>query len=336
MRRRDFATFLGGATAWVAIARAQEPRRVIGVLGSASYGAIPGGAAALIQGLKNTGFVEGRNISIEFRWADGHYDRLRSLAAKLVDRNVSVIFAFDHPSTFVAKAATKTIPVVFVTGADPVRLGLVDSFDQPRGNLTGVSILGSTLGPKQLELLHELLPNFSTVALLVNPSNPNSKIGAPEIQAAADALGRHLEVLTASTESDLETAFTTMVRQQADAFVLKPDPLFIHQRERLVALVARHVMPAIYPLRVFVEVGGLMSYVSGFADLYQQAGTYTGKILQGAKPADLPIQQSTTFELVLNLKTAKALGLTVPPSLLARAEEVIDDRSATIDRRRLK
>jgi putative tryptophan/tyrosine transport system substrate-binding protein len=324
MRRRDFVTFLSGATAWATAARAQESRRVIGVLGSASYGAIPGIETAFIQGLKNTGFIEGQSISIEWRWADSQYNRLSLLADELVGRNVAVIVTLDVPSSFAAKAATKAIPIVFAAGADPVKLGLVDSFSQPRGNLTGVSTLVSALGPKQLELLHELLPGSSTVAVLVNPSNPNLKIDAPETQAAADALGRHLEVLTASTESDLEAAFTTMVRQRVDALVVKPDPFFIYRRERIVALAARHAMPTIYSLRVFAEVGGLMSYGTNYVDLYRQAGIYTGKILKGAKPVDLPVQQGLKFELVINAKAAKALGLTVSPSLLVRADEVIE------------
>jgi putative ABC transport system substrate-binding protein len=211
-----------------------------------------------------------------------------------------------------------------LTGADPVKLGLVDSLNQPRGNLTGVSTLISSLGPKQLELLHELLPGLSKVALLVNPSNLNSRIDAPEIQVAADTLGRHLEVLTASTEHELDTAFTTMVRQRVDALIVKPDPFFIHGCERLAALAAGHAFPAIYSLPVFVEVGGLMSYGTDLVDSYQQEGIYTGRILKGAKPADLPVQQSIKFQLEINLKTAKTLGLTVPPSLLARADEVIE------------
>jgi putative tryptophan/tyrosine transport system substrate-binding protein len=321
MRRRDFVTFLSGATAWVAAARAQEPRRIIGVLGSAS---IPGSEAAFIQGLKASGFPEGRNISIEWRRAEGQYNRLSSQAAELAGRNVAVIVALDAPAAFAAKAATKTIPIVFLTGADPVKLGLVDSLNQPRGNLTGVSTLLSSLGPKQLELLHELLPGLSKVALLVNPSNLNSRIDAPEIQVAADTLGRHLEVLTAGTENELDTAFTTMVHQRVDALIVKPDPFFIHGCERLAALAARHAIPTIYPLPMFVEVGGLMSYGTDLVESYEQEGIYTGRILKGAKPADLPVQQSIKFQLEINLKTAKTLGLTVPPSLLARADEVIE------------
>jgi putative tryptophan/tyrosine transport system substrate-binding protein len=323
MRRRDFVTFLGGAMAWVSAARGQEPRQVIGFLSGASD-ALPGILAAFYQGLKEKGFVERKNLSIEFRWAGGRYDRLPSLAADLVARNVSVIVAYDLPSAFAAKEATKTIPVVFAAGADPVKLGLVDSFNQPRGNLTGVSVVFGALGPKQLELLHELLPNSRKVGLLLNPSNLNSQIDTPATQAAADAMGQHLEVLTASTENELETAFTTMVRQRVDALVVKPDPFLISQRERLVALAAHHAIPAIYSHRVFVDLGGLISYGGTLLDAYRQVGRYTGRILKGEKPADLPVQQSIKFELVINLKTAKVLGLTVTPELLARADEVIE------------
>ena len=324
MKRREFITALAGVTAWVATARAQEPRRTIGVLGSMSYGAIPGLEPAIIQGLKNTGFIEGKNVSIEWRWAEGQYDRLSSLAGELVARNVAVIVALEVPSAFAAKAATRTTPIVFGTGADPVKLGLVESLNHPGGNLTGVSTFLTSLGPKQLEILHELLPNSSNIALLVNPRNPNWRIETSEIKAAADSLAQHLEVLTASTEIELDTCFTTLVRQQFHALVVKPDPLFLAQRERLVALADRHSMPTIYPLRMFAEVGGLMSYGSNLVDLYLQIGAYAGKTLKGAKAADLPIQQSTKVELVINLKTAKALGLTVPPSLLASAAEVIE------------
>ena len=221
--------------------------------------------------------------------------------------------------------AKKTIPIVFETGSDPVKTGLVDSFNRPGGNLTGVFVLSTMLGPKRLELLRELLPSISTIALLVNPNNPNVGADAPETEAAANALGRHVEVLTATTERDLETAFTTMVERQAGALVVMPDPFFVARREQLVALAARYAVPTIYPIREFTEIGGLMSYGTHLAlDIYQQVGVYTGKILRGAKPADLPVQQSIKLELVINLKTAKALGLTIPPTLLARADEVIE------------
>jgi putative ABC transport system substrate-binding protein len=289
-----------------------------------SHDALPGSEPAFIEGLKASGFLEGRNISIEWSWAEGQYNRLASLAGELVRRDVAVIVAWDAPSALAAKAATRAIPIVFSIGTDPLRLGLVDSFNQPHGNLTGVTTLLSSLGPKQLELLHELLPRSGKVAFLVNPSNLNSRIDAPEIQAAADALGQHLEVLTASTENELDAAFTTMVQERIDALLVKPDPFFIDRRKRLVALASRHAVPTIYPIPVFVEVGGLMSYGTDLAHAYQQAGIYVGKLLRGAKPADLPIQQSIKFELVINVKTAKALGLTVPPSLLARADDVIE------------
>jgi len=285
---------------------------------------MPGGLAAFYQGLKEIGFIEGRNISIEFRWADGHYNRLPSLAAELVDRKVSVIWAHDLPAAFAAKAATKTIPIVFAIGGDPVKLGLVESLSRPNGNLTGVSMFFSVLGPKRVELLHELLPEVNTIALLGNSRNANVGTDMPDIQAAAAALNQRLEVLTASTEGDLEAAFAIMVQRRVGALILVPDPFLISRREQVVVLAARHAIPTIYPFRGFPDLGGLMSYGSSVPDLNQQAGIYVGKILRGAKPVDLPIQQSTKVELVINLKTAKALGLAVPPSLLARADEVIE------------
>ena len=327
MRRREFITLLGGAAAWVSPARAQEPRKVIGILTAFGFPSLFSevGMPAFFQGLKEAGFVEGRNINIEIRQAaDGHYDRLPSLAAELVGRDVAAIFAADLPSAFAAKAATKTIPIVFATGADPVKVGLVDSLSRPKGNLTGVSRLLSVLGPKRVELLHELLPAANTIALLANPGNVNIKTDEPEIRAAADGLKQHLEVLTASTESDLEAAFATMVQHRVGSLIVMPDPFFISRGKQLVALAARHAMPALYPLRIFADLGGLMSYGASPFDLYQQAGIYVGKILNGAKPADPPIQQSTKVELVINLVTAKALGLTIPPTLLARADEVIE------------
>jgi putative tryptophan/tyrosine transport system substrate-binding protein len=327
MKRREFIGLLGGwTTTWVSGVLAQEPRQVIGVLSSfgsrgmfADY-LMP----AFFQGLKEAGFVEGRNISVEIREADGHYDRLPSLAAELVGRDVAVIFAADLPSAFAAKEATKTIPIVFAHGADPVKVGLVDSLSRPNGNLTGISIFLSVLGPKRVELLHELLPTENTIALLANPGNVNSKTDEPEIQAAADRLKQHLEVLTASTESDLEAAFATMVERRVGGLIVMPDPFFFYRREQLVALAARHAIPAIYPFREFADLGGLISYGSYPRDLFQQAGIYVGKILKGAKPTDLPIQQSTKVDLVINLKTANALGLKVPVLMLAQADEVIE------------
>jgi putative tryptophan/tyrosine transport system substrate-binding protein len=324
MRRREFISLLGGAAAWVSPAGAQEPRKVIGVLGSESPDTFPSEVAAFVQRLKDTGFIEGKNLSIEWRWAEGHYNRLPSLARELVSRGVAVIVGFDGPASFAAKAATKTIPIVFATGADPVKTGLVDSFNRPSGNLTGVFLLISMLGPKRMELLRELLPSTSTIALLVNPDNPNVGADAPETEAAANAIGRRLEVLKASTEGDLEAVFTTMVKRQAGALVVMPDPFFFARREQLIALAARYAVPTIYPARDFTEIGGLMSYGPNLLELIPQAGIYVGKILNGAKPADLPVQQNIKLELVINLKTAKALGLTIPPTLLALADQVIE------------
>jgi putative tryptophan/tyrosine transport system substrate-binding protein len=326
MKRREFITLLGGAAAWMSPARAEEPRRVIGVLTGFDFPNLFSevGMPAFVQGLRDAGFVEGRNINIEIRQAaDGHYDRLPSLAAELVGRDVAAIFAADLPSAFAAKAATKTIPIVFAMGADPVKVGLVDSLSRPKGNLTGISVVMSLLGPKRVELLHEVLP-VNTIALLANSGNVNIKTDEPEIRAAADRLKQHLEVLTASTERDLEAAFATMVQHRVGSLIVMPDPFFISRGKQLVALAARHAMPAIYPTRIFTDLGGLMSYGGNLVDLYEQAGSYVGKILNGAKPADFPIQQSTKVELVINLMTAKALGLTIPPIFLARADEVIE------------
>lgn len=326
LKRREFIGLLGWATAWVSGVRAQEPRPVIGVLDGFGFPSFSSdvGMPAFFQGLKDAGFVEGKNIGIEIRHADGHYDRLPSLAAELVGHDVTAIFAGDLPSAFAAKAATKMLPIVFITGADPVKVGLVDSLSRPKGNLAGFSVFLSVLGPKHVELLHELLPATKTIALLANPANVNVKTDEPEIRAAADRLKRRLEVLTASAQSDLEAAFATMVEYRVGGLIVMPDPLFISRAEQLVGLAARHAMPAIYPLRWFADLGGLMSYGSNVVDLNQQAGVYVGKILKGAKPADLPIQQSTKVELVINLKTAKALGLTIPDKMLTVADEVIE------------
>ena len=326
MRRREFISLLGGAAAWVSPARAQESRRVIGVLsslGSRGFFAdvqMP----AFFQGLKEAGFVEGKNISIEIRLADGHYDRLPSLAAELVRRDAVAIFANDVPAAFAAKAATETIPIVFTIGADPIKVGLVDSLSRPKGNVTGMSAFLSVLGPKRVELLHEILPTADTIALLANPGNVNIKTDEPEIRAAADRLKHPLEVLIAGTESDLDAAFATMVQHRVGSLIVTPDPFFFSRREQLVALAARHMMPAIYPNRWFADFGGLMSYGSNIPERHQQGGIYIGKILKGAKPADLPIQLSTKVELVINLKTANALGLKIPDLVLAQANEVIE------------
>ena len=324
MRRRDFITVLAGATAWAAAARAQKSQRMIGVLGSASYGALPGTEAAFIEGLRNIGFIEGTNISIEWRWAEGQYNRLAQLAGDLLSRKVAVIVTWDAPASLAAKAATKTIPIVFLTGVDPIEIGLVQSFSRPSGNLTGIYNLVAGLGPKHLDLLHELVPTASMIVLLLNPRNPNAHPYVLQTQAAADALGLRIQMLTAHTEADLEAAFGIMVQQRADAMLVTADPFFIAQRGQIVALAAGHAIPAIYAFRWFTDRGGLMSYGAAVAGFYRQLGTYAGRILNGAKPVDLPIDQNIRYELVINLKTAKRLSLTVPPSLLARADEVIE------------
>ena len=309
---------------WAAAAHAQKSQRVIGVLGSASYGAFPGTEAAFIEGLRNIGFIEGANISVEWRWAEGQYNRLSQLAGDLLSRKVAVIVTWDAPASLAAKAATKTIPIVFLTGVDPIEIGLVQSFSRPSGNLTGIYNLIAGLGPKHLDLLHELLTTARMIVSLLNPDNPNAHAYALQTQAAADALGLRLQVLTAHTEADLESAFGIMVQQRADAMLVTADPFFIAQREQIVALAAGHAIPAIYAFRWFTDRGGLMSYGAAVAGFYRQLGTYAGRILNGAKPVDLPIEQNIRYELVINLKTAKRLSLTVPPSLLARADEVIE------------
>ena len=321
MRRRDFITVVVGATIGMRAVRAQEARRVIGFLSSAYKNAYPGGETAFLQGLKDAGFIEGGNIIIEWRWADSHYDRLPSLATELLRRDVILLACLDAPSAAAAKAATKSIPIVFATGADPVKTGLVDSFSRPGGNLTGVSFLVNLLGPKRLELLLELVPTAKIISLLVNLGNPNIRADVPETQRAAEVLGRDLEMLTASSDNELDAAFATI---KTDALLVMPDPYFFVRCHQLVELTARHAMPAIYPWRECVDIGGLISYGSPLAHQFRQMGMQAGKILKGARPAEIPIQQGTRVELLINLKTAKDLGLTIPPSLLARADEVIE------------
>ncbi len=327
MRRRDFITLLGGvAAAWPMAARAQQPAMpVIGYLSSASPDRDAGRLRAFRQGLSETGFIEGRNVAIEYRWADEQHDRLPALAADLVHQQVAVIAQAGHVlGVFAAKAATTTIPIVFVTGADPVGLGLVASLSRPGVNLTGVTTLGIELEPKRLELLHGLIPAARTVGALVNRMHPIAEAQSSELQAAARGLGLKLQILDASTERDFDAVFARLVELQADGLVIATDGLFISQSEHLARLAVRHAMPAIFQLRAFAAAGGLMSYGGDFAEMYRQSGVYVGRILKGEKPVDLPVQQVTRVELVLNLKTAKALGLEVPPTLLARANEVIE------------
>src|SRR5262249_30156667 len=281
--------------------------------------------AAFRQGLKETGFVEGQTVAIEYRFAEGRYDRLLSLASDLVRRQVAVITATGNTvSPLAAKGATTTIPIVFVAGSDPVKDGLVASFNRPGGNITGVSIISSALVSKQFELLHELVPQVAVVRILLNPSNPNVGFELSDLQSAAQTMGLQLAVLQASTESGIEAAFATLVQQRAGALLVEPDTFFLDRREQLVSLAARHAIPAVYSNLGDPEVGGLMGSGASLAEGYRQAGVYVGRILKGTKPADLPVQAPTKYELVINLKTAKALGLEVPPGLSARADEVIE------------
>jgi putative ABC transport system substrate-binding protein len=324
MKRRQFMLLLGGAmTASPSLRAQQKAMPVIGILGPTSPGPFAGFVAAFHQGLSETGYIEGQNVAIEYRWAEGHYDRLPALAADLVARKVDVIVAPGPPLSLAAKNATSTIPIIFM-GGDPVAEGLVESFARPGGNLTGVTFMNAELMPKRLELLSELAPQASVIALLVNPDNPGTEPMIRDVQEAARAKGVQLRVLRASAESEIDTAFATLAQVQAGALVLAADPFFGQRRDQLVALAARHAVPAIADWRGFAAAGGLISYGTSFTDTVRQVGMYAGKILKGTKPADLPVQQPTRFELVVNLKTAKALGLTVPQIILARATEVIE------------
>jgi putative ABC transport system substrate-binding protein len=327
MQRRDFITLISGtAAAWPLVARAQQATMpVIGYLMSGSPDRATGLLRAFRQGLQVAGFVEGKNVTIEYRWADGQYDRLPALAADLVRHKVSVIVATGGPlPALAAKSATDTIPIVFQSGSDPVTQGLVGSISRPGGNLSGVTTMAAELGPKRLELLHEIVPAATAIALLVNPANPSSMNLARDAQAAADTLGLQIHLLDASTERDLDTAFATLARLQPGGLAIAPDPFFTGHSEKLAAMTGRQMIPTIYQGREFVEAGGLMSFGGSFTDSYRQLGIYAGRILRGEKPADLPVQQATKVELVINLKTAKALGIVVPMTLLGRADEVIE------------
>jgi putative ABC transport system substrate-binding protein len=331
MRRREFITALGGAAvassgAWPLAARAQQPAMpVIGFLSSAFSGRDAGRLDAFRQGLSEAGYVEGRNVAIEYRWAEEQNDRLPALAADLVRRQVAVIaVAGQVLGALAAKAATRIIPVVFITGADPVALGLVASLNRPGGNVTGVTTLSVELEPKRLELLYGLIPTATTIGALVNPSNPNAQVQTRELQPAGRALGVKLELLNATSERDFDGVFARLAELKAGGLVIGTDGLFISRGAELGALASRHAIPAIFQFRAFAAAGGLMSYGGSLTDMYRASGVYTGRILKGEKPADLPVQQVTKVELILNLKTAKALGLSIPLPLLGRADEVIE------------
>jgi putative tryptophan/tyrosine transport system substrate-binding protein len=323
MRRRQFVTLLGGAAAWPLAARAEQSGMpVIGFLHLGSPQPYATMVAAFLHGLSEAGFVEARNVAIEYRWAENQTDRLPAMAADLVRRGVDVIAPAGGPASVrAAQTATTTIPIVFSLGSDPVKMGFVDSLNRPGGNVTGVTFLANELEAKQLDLLSELVPRADAIAYLVNPSNPNT---ATAVRAAGQVLGRRIHVFNASTERDLDLAFAGLGQQRAGALLISPDPLFTSRREQIVSLALRHAVPTMYQFREFVAAVGLISYGVDLKDAYRQHGIYVGRILKGASPADLPVMQPTKFELVINLKTAKALGLEVSPMLLARADEVIE------------
>ena len=326
MRRRGFIGLIGGAATWPLAVRAQQSATpVIGFLASLSSAYVTHFTPAFRAGLREAGYIDGQNVLIEFSSAEGQYDRLTALAAELVDRKVAVIVAAggSEPAK-VAKAATATIPIVFVSAADPVKAGVVISFNRPGGNITGVSLLGSALEAKRLELLHEMVPGASPIGVLLNPRYPDFDLELRELQDAANVINRKIIVARASTQTEVDAAFTMITQQAASALLVAQDAFFNSQRDYLVALAARFKLPAIYNQREQAEAGGLFSYGTNFADGYRQAGVYAGKLLKGAKPSDLPVLQPTKYEFVINLRTAKTLGLAVPPSLLALADEVIE------------
>jgi ABC-type uncharacterized transport system substrate-binding protein len=322
MRRREFIALLGGAATLPLAAHAQQPvMPVVGFLASGSPNGLAFYVTTFRNGLKETDYIEGQNVAIEYRWAEGQTLRLQALATELINRQVAVI-AVDTRAALVLKAANTTIPVVFTSGGDPVKLGLVTSLNRPGGNVTGVSILSTAAVAKRLDLLRELIPTATQIGYLVNPDDFNIEI--EEVQAAGRGLGLQVLVLDARSERDFDQAFETLRQRRADALFVSGDPLFLFRRDHIVALAARYAIPAIYNLRQYTLAGGLMSYGASIEDAYRQAGVYVGRILKGAKPTDLPIMQSTRFELVINLKTAKVLGLKVPPTLQVAADEVIE------------
>jgi putative tryptophan/tyrosine transport system substrate-binding protein len=325
LRRREFITLVGGAAAWPLVARAQQPRiPVIGFLHYGSPETYTHIVSAFRQGLGDSGFSEGQNVVIEYRWANGEYDRLPTLAADLVRQQVVAIAAAGFVGAQAAKAATTTIPVVFASGVDPVATGVVASLNRPGGNVTGVSLISQQLAAKRLELLRELMPQVRVIALLINPNNPATDTEMTDAEAAARTFGLQIRKVTASNEGDLDTAFAAMQTARVDALIVSQDGYYIHRRDQIIALAARYAVPAIYSWREYPAAGGLMSYAPSLAEGYRQVGIYIGRILKGTKPADLPVEQPTKFELVINLKTARALDLEVPWFLQQRADEVIE------------
>jgi putative ABC transport system substrate-binding protein len=327
MRRRELIALIGGAAALSPLIQAQQPMPVVGWLSSGSQASdnIPARLPAFRQGLNEAGYVEGVNVAIEYRWAEGEYDRFPALAADLVRLQTTVIVTPGPAQAFAAKASTSAIPIVFMTGVDPVETGLVASLARPGGNITGVSMLNAELAGKRLQLLHEMLPTATAVALLVNPSNaPNSELETRSFENAGRTLHLEVHILRASTPAEIDAAFEGLVNLRAAGLVVAGDQLFTNQRGQIIALAARHALPAIYIYREFVAAGGLMTYGTDLADAYRQLGLYVAKILKGAAPAELPVQQVVKLELVVNLKTAQTLGLTIPPAILARADEVIE------------
>jgi putative tryptophan/tyrosine transport system substrate-binding protein len=326
MRRRDFIAGLGSAAVWPVVARAQQPAMpVIGFLTSNRSAAVPHYTAAFREGLAETGFVEGRNVKIEYRFAEQHLERIPALAVDLVRRGVAVIFSSggDVPA-MVAKGATSTIPIVFVSGYDPVKIGLVASLNRPGGNITGATVIAGELGPKRVELLRDLVPQVRAAGLMINPNEPNAESDIASAQAAAQSIGLQIHILNADSEQDVEKIFTALVDLKADGLLVYPSPLFQNLRQKIVAMVARQLMPAVYYSRDYPAVGGLISYGASLTGLYRQGGIYVGRVLKGERPANLPVVQPTKFELVINLGTAKALGLPIPPAVLVRADEVTE------------
>jgi putative ABC transport system substrate-binding protein len=325
VKRRAFISLLGGATAWPLAARAQQPTTpLIGFLDSASFEMRRNHLVSFHRALSEAGYIEGRSLAIEYRYASGQYDRLPAMATELVQRSVAVMVAGGPNAALAAKAATATIPIVFESGTDPVKLGLVTSFNRPGGNVTGMYLFASVLETKRLEVTRELVPKGAAIAFLANPTYPGAETQIADMQAAARALGQEIYILKATNDGEIDAAFTALVQHGARALLVGADPFFNSRRVQLATLAARHALPTIFPFREYVDAGGLMSYGTSLVDVYRQVGEYTGRILKGANPADLPVLQPTRLELVINLKTAKILGFEIPPKVLALADEVIE------------